>query len=172
MEDKVCKDCKEEKSISSFYGKQGECKTCTKKRVKRKQLLNRLDPKWVEKERKRGRDKYYRLNYKNKRLSKETRKKKDLNYRTKYPEKYKAKISSQRIEVPNGFERHHWSYLEEYQKDIIPLSTKDHNLLHRYLVYNQGHMMYEDLEGNLLDTRESHIEYYLKIKTDYANKDK
>lgn len=30
---KICKDCKTEKHKSEFYGVQGECKECTKKRV-------------------------------------------------------------------------------------------------------------------------------------------
>lgn len=30
---KICKDCREEKQQSEFYGIQGECKSCTKKRV-------------------------------------------------------------------------------------------------------------------------------------------
>jgi len=32
---KICKECKEEKGLSLFYGVQGECKECTKARVKR-----------------------------------------------------------------------------------------------------------------------------------------
>ena len=31
---KTCKDCKKEKEVSFFYGVQGECKECTKLRVK------------------------------------------------------------------------------------------------------------------------------------------
>tara|TARA_R110000822_G_scaffold23066_4_gene71606 strand:+ start:4911 stop:5504 length:594 start_codon:yes stop_codon:yes gene_type:complete len=31
---KVCKECNKEKELSLFYGVQGECKECTKKRVK------------------------------------------------------------------------------------------------------------------------------------------
>ena len=32
---KICKECKEEKGLSLFYGLQGECKECTKERVKK-----------------------------------------------------------------------------------------------------------------------------------------
>lgn len=32
---KICKDCKKEKDVVDFYGKQNECKECTKSRVKK-----------------------------------------------------------------------------------------------------------------------------------------
>ena len=38
---KKCKDCKKEKPESDFYGLQGECKTCTKKRVRKNYSKNR-----------------------------------------------------------------------------------------------------------------------------------
>jgi hypothetical protein len=42
---KTCKDCKKEKEISFFYNTQGECKECTKKRVKenRQKVGNKYD---------------------------------------------------------------------------------------------------------------------------------
>ena|ERR1035437_549341 len=41
MKTKQCKDCKELKNQSEFYGVQGECKNCTQKRVHKNYLLNR-----------------------------------------------------------------------------------------------------------------------------------
>lgn len=37
---KVCKDCGKEKDNSDFYGKQGECKECTKARVRKYRAEN------------------------------------------------------------------------------------------------------------------------------------
>lgn len=37
---KKCKDCKRIKSINNFYRSQGECKTCTKKRVSKNYRKN------------------------------------------------------------------------------------------------------------------------------------
>lgn len=37
---KICKDCGKEKKESDFYGVQGECKDCTKKRVRDYYLKN------------------------------------------------------------------------------------------------------------------------------------
>ncbi len=54
-------------------------------------------------------------------------------------------------------ELHHWSYNQDQFIDIIPLSIKDHNLLHRNMDYDQSLKLYRDKEGVLLDTKESHI---------------
>ena len=54
---------------------------------------------------------------------------------------------------------HHWSYNKEHWKDCIELSEKEHNLAHRYMIYDQERMMYRDLDGILLDTKEAHLEY-------------
>ena len=51
--------------------------------------------------------------------------------------------------------------------DVIELSVHDHHFLHRYIVYDQERMMYRDLDGVLLDSKEKHIEYFEKCKTKY-----
>lgn len=171
---KICKDCGLNKDESLFYGVQGECKDCTKLRVKKRELKKRLDPEWVEKERKRSRDKYHRLNYKDKHKSSErvNRTKSLAKHKKKFPEKYKAIIASQRVKVPSGFERHHWSYKHSDSKDIIPLSIRDHNQLHRFLQYDSDKFLYRTkakvgdfIMDELLDTKEQHINYYLELKT-------
>jgi len=56
---KQCKECKVVKEKNNFYGVQGECKECTKQRVKLREQNLRLDKDWHEKEKQRHREKYH-----------------------------------------------------------------------------------------------------------------
>jgi hypothetical protein len=58
---------------------------------------------------------------------------------------------------------HHWSYNEEHQIDVIDLSQKDHFKAHRFIIYDQERMMYRNLEGVLLDTKEKHLKYIMHM---------
>lgn len=162
---KICKECKIEKESIDFYGIQGECKECTKKRVKIREENLRQNPEWLEKEKQRHRDKYYRLQYKEKHKPTSEKKKETMErYNNRYPEKRKAKNISQRIAPTiKGNELHHWNYNIEYAKDVIELSPKDHAKIHRFMKYDQKTFMYKDLNGNLLDTREKHEELIDKV---------
>lgn len=162
---KECKDCKIKKDSSDFYGVQKECKECTKKRVKAREEKLRQNPEWVEKEKERAREKYHRLNYKEKHKPTPEQKKEIIErYKSRYPEKYKAKNISQCI-IPKikGNALHHWNYNIEFAKDVIELSPSDHAKIHRFIKYDQKTFMYKDLNGNLLDTREKHEELINKI---------
>lgn len=168
MKTKKCSDCKLAKGVKEFNrdsstkgGLSYFCKPCASKRNAKNYLKKKLQPDWVEERRKKSRE-YARKNKDKRKYNKLTNQK----YREKYPEKYKAEIVAREVKVPKGYQRHHWSYNECDYADVIPLTIKDHNLLHRYLVYNQKSMLYEDLEGNLLDTKEKHIDYYINIKLD------
>jgi len=72
-------------------------------------------------------------------------------------------MASQRIKKTEGNHLHHWSYNEEHYKDVIELNPKEHNKIHRYLKYNQTTKMYKDLNGNLLLTKDKHLEYINKV---------
>lgn len=164
---KVCKDCNLEKSHRDFYGFQGECKDCTKKRVRlREKKLIEQDPNWIEKERTRHREKYHRLGYKDKhKPTYEMKKKAITKHKKKFPEKYKAKSYTNNLKTKiKGNNLHHWSYNKEHYKDVIELSIEEHNKLHRFLKYDKETFMYKTLNGELLDTKEKHIEYYNSIK--------
>lgn len=159
---KVCIKCNEEKELNEYYGVQGDCKTCVKKRVILREIEKRKDPKWVEKERERGREKYHRLGCK--KPTYEMKKKAMDKYIEKYPEKIKAKIKMGKTKAKiKGNHLHHWSYNEEHYKDVVELSVSDHNTIHRFTTYDQERMMYRSKDGLLLDTKIAACRYYLAI---------
>lgn len=169
MINKKCFKCGVVKELSHFYkhngmadGHLGKCKDCTKKESDiREKYLRKTSPEFVESERIRGRKKAKRLPKKE--VNKISKRETMLNYRNKYPEKYKAKIASQKLPRKEGCEFHHWSYNEIHYKDIIELNTKEHGFIHRYMTYDQERKMYRDLDGVLLDTKESHLNNYKKM---------
>lgn len=165
---KKCFKCSQVFPLSEYYkhpktadGHLNKCKTCTKRDTNKREKELRKDPLWVEEEKIRAREKYHRLNYKEK--HKPTTEKKRVNttqYRNKYPEKYSAKNKTQHLHRKEGVELHHWSYNKEHYKDVIPLSVKDHAKIHRYLEYDKNSFKYIRKDtGELLETREKHLEY-------------
>ena len=48
---KICKECKQEKETTEFYGVQGECKVCTRKKVKEYRSNNSEKVKTYDRER-------------------------------------------------------------------------------------------------------------------------
>jgi hypothetical protein len=161
---KKCFKCGNEYPISQFYkhkqmadGYLNKCKTCTKQDA-HYHLKRRIasSPIFLEKERARGRAKYHRLYSPN--ASGELRTSKNP-YEKKFPEKQLARIICGKFGLLKGMHRHHWSYNQEHARSLIHLTDSDHKKAHRFLVYDQERMMYRNLEGVLLDTRERHETY-------------
>jgi hypothetical protein len=163
---KTCKKCGEHKQLDCFYthkamkdGHLNFCIDCVRDRISKREQRLRLNTEWYEKEKERHRDKYHRLEYKEKHKPTPQQKKITMeSYFNRYPEKAKAQIKSQHIKTNiKGNHKHHWSYNEEHYKDVIELTPKEHALLHRHIIYDQERMMYRNLKGVLLDTKESHL---------------
>lgn len=164
---KICFKCNQIKPLSDYYKHKGmgdghlnKCKECTKKDTKSRADVLSLDDKWTEKERKRHREKYHRLNYLEKHKPSTDAKKVIMErYVKKYPEKQLAKNACSKMKSEKGH-LHHWSYLEKYRKDVIDISSKDHMKAHRFIVYDQERMMYRRIDNNeLLDTKQKHIDW-------------
>ena len=103
-------------------------------------------------------------------MSEYSDKKKEIirKYNQRYPEKYLATVYTgiYLTKVP-GMNLHHWSYNQEDWLDIIELEVRDHHFLHRYMTYDQERMMFRNLDGILLDSREKHLEYLKECKLKY-----
>ena len=163
---KVCFKCSTRKPLGEYYKHNGmsdgylnKCKDCAKEDVKKRTQYLYNDIVWVQKEKERNREKYHRLNYREKHKPSPKQKKSQVKkHRSKYPEKHKARILSQRVKVSvKGHHKHHWSYNIEDAKDVIELPVLIHNKVHRFMTYDQKTFMYKDLNGNLLDLSLIHI---------------
>lgn len=162
-----CRKCNSEKPSDDFYSyAPTKCKSCIKNAVRIREGSLRNNPEWIQKEKKRQREKYYRLNYLEKHKPTPEKKREIMaRYNNRYPEKHIIKKKMGKIKpIIDGNELHHWNYNILYCKDVIELTISEHNKLHRYMIYDQERMMYRTLEGILLDTKEKHIEYFESIK--------
>jgi hypothetical protein len=176
VKEKKCFKCCRILPINNFYkhkkmldGHLNKCIECTKNDVRNRESFLKTNPIWIEQEKKRHRDKYYRLEYKNRfKPSAENKKEAIRRYNQKFPEKALArKYTEIYLTKIDGINLHHWSYNQEDWLDVIELTIKEHSFLHRFIIYDQERMLYRDLENVLLDTKEKHIDYYEKCKQKY-----
>jgi len=166
---KVCFKCGIEKPLSDYYkhkqmgdGHLNKCKTCTKNDTKKRTDVLNLDPEFIESERARHREKYHRLNYKEKQkiLDKDKPWKKTQVY----------KNLSRKFKTPKGIELHHWNYNDEFLEDVIFMPIKDHRRLHNQLILNLETRIFSTKQLFELDTKEKHIKFIELLKLNYETK--
>lgn len=146
---KICFKCKRELPLSNFYkhpqmadGHLNKCKECTKADVHGNYLKNLDNPDYVEKERKRGRDKYHRL-YK----GKETQ-------RPQHGDRNARRYIENRVgKLPEDAELHHWNYNFPYK--VFQLSRRHHARLHKLIVFDEESQCFS-YKGKLILTKEEH----------------
>jgi len=172
---KQCIKCNEIKPLKEYYKHKGmadghlnKCKMCVRAYSKSREKEKRKNKKYREDEKRRQREKYYRLDYRDKhKPTKEQKRKAIVSHRKKYPEKYKARsvfgraLRSRKVLRPfPKAEGHHWNYNKGFEKQVIWLTRKDHNLIHRFIDYDKSTFMYKRKDtGKLLDSLMKHKRY-------------
>jgi len=158
MDTKKCFKCGEILSLDCFYkhlkmsdGHLNKCKSCTKNDSKLNYIIKSKDDEFIKKERERGREKYKRLNYKDKNWN-------ELKLWTK---KSLYKNLSRKLNPKDGFELHHWNYNDDFLECIILIDKKNHKLAHKFLILDIKSKLFFDLDGNKLDTKKKHCDYLI-----------
>lgn len=164
---KKCIRCKNDKDIDDFYvhpqtrdGHLNKCKDCCKEVADiREKNLRENNLEWCNKEKLRAKEKYQRLNYKDKQYQ-------DNKLKSYKNSKYKN--LSRNLKLSPEENPHHWNY--NLIEDIIILNNKFHRFIHRYLILNEINLIFETIEGNVLDTKEKHLNYIEKLKKIFNKK--
>ena len=159
---KVCFRCSTEQPITEYYkhkamadGHLNKCKKCTKSDSVKRHHKKNQDPKWVESERERAKEKYHRLGY----LERQT----EINKNKPWKNSSKYKNLHRKFKIVKGCEIHHWSYKEEHLEDIIVMDRKCHRNWHRFLTLEEDELYFIGVDGEILNTKEKHIDYCIEL---------
>lgn len=155
METKICRRCNTEKSINLFYKCRGMkdgyfniCKECQIPQGQKYRRKKSLDPTWVEKQRKRQRDRS-----------------KDKKH--PFPEIQSGHIWKKyrnKIEVIPRYQFHHWNYNLRFSVFYIHPSL--HGKIHKLITLNKEEKIYY-FANKPLDTKEKHREILNWINTHF-----
>lgn len=152
---KVCRRCGRTLPITEFYahpqmgdGHLNICKECIKAEMRMRYNDKSKDQSFVEKERIRGREKYQRLGYANKRTAANLEK----------SEKYKGLRDARdrfKFHSSEYVELHHWNYND--LDLVICLDKRLHKRVHGVMEFDieRGYYFFN---GNPLDTVDKHLD--------------
>jgi len=159
---KICFKCGKSKPITDFYkhpqmkdGRVNKCKPCNKNDIHLNYEIKSKDESFMEKERERGREKYKRLNYKDRQ--------KELNKNKPWKKAAACKNVNRDLKTPKGYECHHWSYSKKHLRDVIVLNRKAHKRAHKFLTLDESLLLFKTNKGVLLDSKTKHIQYLLDV---------
>ena len=159
---KTCFKCNKEKELSEFYKHKGmldghlnKCKVCTRNAVNSRTEILSQEEGWLEKERLRHREKYKRLNYKDKQ--------KEWDLKRPWTRTSTYRNLSRNLRIKEGNNIHHWNYNNKYLKDVFILSTESHKKLHTFLEFDEENLIFKTKKGTPLDTKRKHREYMEEI---------
>lgn len=162
MKEKNCIICGELKPLSEYYkhpqmgdGHLNKCKSCTKRQANERHHTLNNDESWMESERARHREKYRRLGYKEKQLEW------DANKPWKKTSTYKK--LARKLKLSEGIEAHHWNYADDFLLDVFTLPIREHKAAHGFLTLDFEARLFRTTDGELLDTREKHFDYLVKM---------
>jgi len=152
---KKCFICNEFKPLTEFYkhskmgdGTLNKCKECTKKSAKERHYKKFEDPVFAEKERLRSKERYHRLNYKDKQ--------REINKSRPYINNA-YKLLHKKLKLQKCQNAHHWNY--NFVDDVIILDFKKHKKIHTKLILDNDLLIFKTKDGILLDTKEKHLEF-------------
>ena len=161
MQHKVCFKCGRDLPLSDFYalprmadGHLNKCKECTKKDVRNYYARKSESEVFMNKQRKRGRDKYRRLGYVKNRSR--TMPLTDVGS----ARNVSRDLRNIGIDLA-GRECHHWNY--NYPKSIFLLSRKAHKMLHKHLELNIETGIFSSESGEKINTVEQATRIFQKI---------
>lgn len=158
MEEMVCRVCGKTKPLSEFeklpHGYRRLCNDCRKEQRVKQLAESRKDPKFVENERRRGRESYWRNKVRG-------------THKQSPTPKFNCAIELRRRGIDiKGREIHHWNYNQH--RSVFILDRYSHRLLHRYMYTDKETKFCYTKDGVRLETHQQAEEYFKKILAEHG----
>jgi hypothetical protein len=128
-----------------------KCKKCCKEDSSANFNNKMKNPIFQVSERERQKEKYKRLDYK------EKQKKWDEN--RPWKKTYIYKNLNRDLKLKPSEHAHHWNYNDEFLRDVIILDKVLHKKIHKHLIFDKDLLIFKTIDNLLLDTKDKHLNY-------------